>query len=187
MSKRSRRPKQAAILHDVTRNGSPRLTRRAWIGVAVGGAAVALLGERGWSRANPGTVDAGATPILVYASPSCSCCQAWMKHLETNGFRVSRELVSDVTPLKKKYQVPEGLWSCHTAFVEGYTVEGHVPADVIRKVLAQRPAFAGVAVPGMPNGAPGMEAAGIDSYDVISFTRSGQTDVYMARVEQNRS
>lgn len=122
-----------------------------------------------------------ATPILVYASPSCGCCDKWMKHLEANGFLVSKELVSDVTPLKQKYGVPQDLRSCHTAIVDGYVIEGHVPADVIRKMLADRPAFAGLAVPGMPNGAPGMEGATTDRYDVISFTRTGETKVYAVR------
>lgn len=164
------------------KNGAPaRMTRRAWIGVAVGGAAVALGAERWWRSANPGTVDASATPILVYASPSCDCCHAWMNHLEANGFHVSKELVSDVTPLKQKYGVPQNLWSCHTAMVDGYTVEGHVPADLIRKVLADRPAFAGLAVPGMPNGAPGMEGATKERYEVVSFTRTGEANVYAVR------
>jgi hypothetical protein len=122
-----------------------------------------------------------ATPILVYASPSCGCCGKWMKHLEANGFLVSKELVSDVTPIKQKFSVPQDLRSCHTAIVDGYVIEGHVPADVIRKMLDDRPAFAGLAVPGMPNGAPGMEGATKDRYDVISFTRTGETKVYAVR------
>ena len=86
----------------------------------------------------------------------------------------------DVTPHKRKFLVPEQLWSCHTAIVDGYVFEGHVPAEVIRKVLADRPAFVGVAVPGMPSGAPGMEGGGVDKFDVISFTRSGVMQVYVA-------
>ena len=103
-----------------------------------------------------------------------------MIHLDASGFQVTKELVMDVTPHKRKFFVPEHLWSCHTAIVDGYVFEGHVPADVIRKVLADRPAFAGVAVPGMPSGAPGMEGNIVDKYDVISFTRSGETLVYVA-------
>ncbi len=183
MSKHGRRADHGAVPDGTASRNGPqsRLTRRAWIGVAVGGAVVALGGERWWRWANPGTVDANATPIQVFASPSCKCCHAWMDHLEANGFHVSKELVSDVTPLKRKYGVPQPLWSCHTAIVDGYAVEGHVPADVIRKVLTDRPAFAGLAVPGMPNGAPGMEGATKDRYDVIAFSRTGETEVYAAR------
>lgn len=183
MSKYGKQAKDGAVPHGTASKGEPkpRMTRRAWIGVAVGGAVVALGGERWWRWANRGTVDVNATPILVYASPSCTCCHAWMDHLEASGFRVAKELVSDVTPLKRKYGVPQDLWSCHTAIIDGFAVEGHVPADLIRKVLADRQAFAGLAVPGMPNGAPGMEGAIKDRYDVISFTRTGETKVYAVR------
>lgn len=180
----SKRAGRGSAPGETASKGEPplrRLTRRAWISVAIGSAVVALGGERWWRWANPGTIDVDTTPILVYASPSCSCCHAWMNHLEANGFRVSKELVIDVTPLKRKYGVPQSLWSCHTAIVEGYTVEGHVPADVIQKVLAARPTFAGLAVAGMPNGSPGMEGAIKDNYDVMSFTRTGEMDVYAAQ------
>ena len=157
------------------------MTRRAWLGVAAGGAVVALGAERWWRWKMPRTIDPNATPILVYASPSCSCCHAWTGHLERSGFAVTKEPVSDVTPFKRKYGVPEQLWSCHTAVVDGYTVEGHVPADLIRKMLTERPTIAGLAVAGMPNGAPGMEGPTKDRYEVTSFTRSGETEVYAMR------
>ena len=157
------------------------LTRRAWLGVAAGGAVLALGAERWWRFANTATIDANATPILVYASPSCSCCHAWMQHLESNGFHVTREFLSDVTPLKQKLSVPERLWSCHTAVADGYTIEGHVPADLVQKLLAERPAALGLAVPGMPKGAPGMEEVSKEKYDVIAFTRAGDTHIYAVR------
>lgn len=157
------------------------MTRRAWLGFAAGGAVVALGAERWWRWNNPRIVDPNATPILVYASPRCSCCHAWMAHLEQHGFQVTRELVSDVTPLKRRYGVPERLWSCHTAVVDGFTIEGHVPADLIQKLLADRPAITGLSVPGMPNGAPGMDGPTKDRYDVISFARTGETEVYATR------
>ena len=166
--------------HDL-RSGGRVMSRRAWLGFSLGGAVVALGAERWWNWNNPRTIDANATPILVYASPSCGCCQQWMKHLESNGFDVTKELVADVTPLKKKYGVPEDLWSCHTAIVDGYAVEGHVPADLIQKMLTERPSIAGLAAPGMPNGAPGMEGASRDRYEIIAFTRSGTTEVYAVR------
>jgi hypothetical protein len=157
------------------------LTRRAWIGVAFGGAATALVGERLWRNVNPAAIAADATPITVYASPSCGCCHKWIDHLKRSDFHVTVESVSDVTPIKRKLGVPEDLWSCHTAMVEGYAVEGHVPADLIQKALRERPRIAGLAAPGMPNGSPGMEGPTKDTYEIIAFTRTGGTEVYAVR------
>ena len=117
----------------------------------------------------------------MYASPDCRCCQAWIKHLETNGFLPAAQFVDDVTPIKRKRAVPEKLWSCHTALVGDYTVEGHVPADLIHKMLDKRLPIAGLAAPGMPNGAPGMEGPAKDRYEVIAFTRAGRTEIFAAR------
>ena len=181
MSTRVKRLSAGRPTHEGAGHGGVRMTRRAWLGVALGGAALALGAERWWRSANPGTVHAGTTPILVFANPSCACCHAWMDHLEANGFRASREVVADVTPLKRKYHVPDRLWSCHTGLVDGYAVEGHVPADVLRKLIAERPDVAGIAVPGMPSGSPGMEGAATERYDVIAFTRQGGTEVYATR------
>ena len=167
-----------------TSGGSARpsrpMSRRAWIGVAMGGAVVALWGERVWGWYSPRTVDASKTPILVYASPSCECCHKWIGYLGDHGFDVTKELVVDVTPIKKKYGIPEDLWSCHTAIVDGYAIEGHVPADLIQKMLKERPALAGLSAPGMPNSAPGMDGPA-EKYEVMSFTRAGQTEVYAVR------
>ncbi|MHB1298330.1 MAG: DUF411 domain-containing protein [Gemmatimonadaceae bacterium] len=157
------------------------LSRRAWLGIALGGAATALVGERWWRNANPTVIAADATPITVYASPSCACCQKWARHLEQNGFHVTVEKVFDVAPIKRQLGVPDSLWSCHTAMVHAYAIEGHVPADLIQRLTRERPAIAGIAVPGMPNGSPGMEAARMERYKVISFTRAGGTDTYAVR------
>ena len=136
------------------------------------------MGERWWWRSSP--VDPNRTPLIVYASPSCSCCTGWIRHLEDNGFAVTRETAGDVTRFKKKYGVPEQLWSCHTARVEGYTIEGHVPADEIQRLLREKPLISGLAVAGMPNGSPGMEASIKDRYEVIAFTGT-KTEVYAVR------
>ncbi len=148
---------------------------------ALGGAAATLLGERWWRAATRSAIAADATPITVYSSSSCGCCHKRMKHLERNKFHVTVESVSGVTPVKTRFGIPEPLWSCHTAMVDGYAVEGHVPADVIEKMLSERPAIAGIAVPGMPNGSPGMEGFTKDRYEVDSFTRTGTTSVYAVR------
>ena len=181
MRARTKRLTKVAVTDKRVEQGGARMSRRAWLGMALGGAVIGLGMERWWRRANPGTVDVGATPILVFASPTCSCCHAWMNHLDVSGFRVSRELVVDVTPVKRKYNVPDRLWSCHTALVDGYVIEGHVPADVLRKLIAERPAVAGIAVAGMPPGSPGMEGTQKERYDVIAFTREGEASVYASR------
>ena len=160
---------------------APTLTRRAWLGFAAGGALLALAGERWWRWSNPRAIDGTRAPILVFATPSCACCHAWIGHLADNGFDPTSELVVDVTPLKKRYGVPKNLWSCHTAVVDGYVVEGHVPADLIQKMLSERPGIAGLAARGMPNGAPGMERATKDRYEIVAFARSGETSVYAVR------
>ena len=106
-----------------------------------------------------------------------------MGHLRAAGYPVKEENVPDVTPIKRRYGVPERLAACHTALVEGYVVEGHVPADLIDRLLRERPGAAGLAVPGMPAGSPGMESSGQASerYQVLIFDRSGKTEVYATR------
>jgi hypothetical protein len=156
------------------------LSRRQWLGTAFGGAIAALLGERWWRAMNPGVVANEATPITVYASPSCACCHKWIDHLEHAGFHVTVGALSDVTPIKRKLGVPEQLWSCHTGMAGGLAIEGHVPADLIQKALAERPPIAGLAVPGMPGAAPGMDTSK-DPYEVIAFTSNGESDVYAVR------
>ena len=121
--------------------------------------------------------------VIVYKSPSCGCCKAWMKHLEENGFKVTGKDMDNVQPIKDDLGVPGKLSSCHTAVVDGYVIEGHVPVEVIDRVLAERPAVAGVAVPGMPMGSQGMEMPGgqADHYDIVAFKASGESSVYERR------
>ena len=106
-----------------------------------------------------------------------------MGHLRENGFNVKLEDRSDsqLREIKAKYRVPESLFSCHTAVVENYVIEGHVPADLIYRVLKERPAVLGLAVPGMPIGAPGMEGRNPEPYNVFTFDRNGQSKVYARR------
>lgn len=161
------------------------MSRRSWLGVAVAGVATAAIGGVWWMQsASP---EAPAAPqgqplaMTVYSSPSCGCCHRWVEHLERNGFVVTVESAPDVTPHKKRLGIPERLWSCHTGLVEGYAVEGHVPADLVRRLVTERAAVAGIAVPGMPNGSPGMEGGAKDAYDVLTFDRAGATQVYAVR------
>ena len=106
-----------------------------------------------------------------------------MGHLRASGYPIKEENVSNITPIKRRYGVPEHLEACHTALVEGYVVEGHVPADLIDRLLRERPRAVGLAVPGMPAGSPGMESPGQKSepYQVLIFDRAGKTEVYATR------
>ncbi len=106
-----------------------------------------------------------------------------MGHLRRHGFPVEERHVADLTPVRRQHGLPAGLESCHTAVVAGYVVEGHVPADLIDRLLRERPEVAGLAVPGMPIGSPGMEVPGQlpERYQVYAFTRDGRTRVFAVR------
>ena len=153
------------------------ISRREWLRITASGLA---LGTAGASRR---LALAPAKEATVYKDAQCGCCKKWVEHMQKNGWTVTAHDVPDVGVYKKKYGVPDGLASCHTAVVtSGYVVEGHVPADVIDKLVAQRPAdVIGLAVPGMPQGTPGMETGRTDKYDVIAFTKGGKTKVFASR------
>jgi hypothetical protein len=129
--------------------------------------------------------DSPATPtkVKVYKSAYCGCCSNWVEHLRTAGFDVEVQETNELARVKSELGVPSELESCHTAEVEGYVVEGHVPADVIARLLTERPDVRGIAVPGMPAGSPGMETSDgqTESFDIVSFDETGQTAVYETR------
>ncbi|WP_018403607.1 DUF411 domain-containing protein [Marinobacter gelidimuriae] len=117
--------------------------------------------------------------IHVYKSPTCGCCTDWIKHLEDNGFEVEVSEVDNVTPVKIEAGLTPALASCHTAFINDYVIEGHVPADDIKRLLSQAPQARGLSVPGMPAGSPGMEMGDRkDPYQVLLFNTNGQTRVF---------
>jgi hypothetical protein len=118
------------------------------------------------------------TELVVYKSATCGCCKDWIRHLETNGFAVTGYDVQDLAQLKRQNGVSPQLGSCHTARVGGYVIEGHVPAQDIKRLLADRPGVAGLAVPGMPAGSPGMEGPRKDPYNVYTFDKTGNIAVY---------
>src|SRR5688500_16307127 len=97
------------------------------------------------------------TAMQVYRSPTCGCCGKWVDHVKAAGFSPAVHEIEDISPVKAKGGVPGNLQSCHTALIGGYVIEGHVPADVIRQLLTDKPNITGLAVPGMPIGSPGME------------------------------
>lgn len=117
--------------------------------------------------------------MIVTRDPNCGCCGNWVSHVKAAGFPVEVVEVPDVAPLKARLGVPDPLASCHTAEIGGYVVEGHVPAEAIRRLLAERPQATGLAVAGMPVGSPGMEIAGQppDSYEVVIFS-AGRQNVF---------
>jgi hypothetical protein len=135
------------------------------------------------ARASGGLTAAKPT-VHVWKDPTCGCCSAWVKHLRAAGYAVEVKETSDLGTIKRTNKgVPRPLTSCHTATVGGYLIEGHVPAEVIDRVLSERPNVAGLAMPGMPVGSPGMEIEGQAPvhYDIVAFTSAGETKVYDRR------
>jgi len=123
-------------------------------------------------------LDAAAHKMTVFKTLTCGCCGKWVEHARANGFQVTVRDVPGTAEYRRRYGVPEALQSCHTAIVEGYTIEGHVPAAEMRRLLKERPKARGLAVPGMPLGSPGMEAARRDPYSVLLFDAGGRVSVY---------
>jgi hypothetical protein len=120
-----------------------------------------------------------ANPVItVYKDPNCGCCAKWVKHLAANGFVTMVHDSSDMDAVKKNMRVPADLQSCHTALVDRYVIEGHVPASDIKKLLASKEKVQGLAAPGMPMGSPGMEGSSSDPYDVIAFSTDGTKRVF---------
>ena len=118
--------------------------------------------------------------VEVYKDPSCGCCSKWVEHLRKQGFTVRVTETHNIEAFKANHHVPGQLWSCHTALVQGYVLEGHVPAADVQRLLKERPAIAGLAVPGMPIGSPGMEMPGskAQAYDVVSFDKDRKSRVF---------
>jgi hypothetical protein len=112
--------------------------------------------------------------ITIYKDPSCSCCGNWQKHMQVAGFVTVVEETTNVASLKSRLGVSDDLASCHTALIAGYVIEGHVPATAVKRLLAEKPNATGLAVPGMPAGAPGMGGSG-EAYDVILFGTAGRS------------
>jgi hypothetical protein len=148
----------------------PRLTRRSMFVAA----AVSLL--------QAGMVFAAEEHVItVHLDPNCGCCSGWVQHLQQAGFRTNVLETTDLDAVKRKLGVPDDLAACHTAEVSGYVVEGHVPAAALKRFLAEKPNAAGLAVPGMPVGSPGMEGGKPEKFDVVLFGPNGRR-TYMSFV-----
>lgn len=124
------------------------------------------------------SAQAAAPVINVYKSENCGCCTEWVRHLQKNGFKVKVMNVADPSAYRQKFGIPDALGSCHTGIVNGYALEGHVPAAEVKRLLAQKPKARGLAVPGMPLGSPGMEGPRKDAYDVLLVKTDGSYSVY---------
>jgi hypothetical protein len=130
-------------------------------------------------HASHGSPSVAAIRMTVYKDPNCGCCHNWVEYMRKHDFDVVVRDTSDMSGAKSTGRVPARLQTCHTAFVNGYVVEGHVPAADVKRMLAEKPRIAGIAVAGMPIGSPGMEVGTrVDKYDVIAFNRDGTTQIF---------
>ncbi|MDJ0600646.1 MAG: DUF411 domain-containing protein [Crocosphaera sp.] len=128
---------------------------------------------------NPTESYSGNKNITVYRSPSCGCCGIWIEHMKKHGFQITDIKTDDIEAIKQQHNLPQNLASCHTAIIDGYVMEGHIPADDIKRFLTQKPDFQGLAVPRMPLGTPGMEAGDRKQpFDVLAFNNSEDVEVF---------
>jgi hypothetical protein len=146
--------------------------------LALGVSVVALALTTGAAPVPPVDAAPEKPTITVYKDPGCGCCKSWIEHLIKHGYRVDAKDTPDMTGIKRGLGVPDGLSACHTAVVNGYLIEGHVPAADIARLLKEKPKVAGLAVPGMPMGSPGMEGPRTQRYQVLSFDKTGKTKVF---------
>lgn len=116
--------------------------------------------------------------ITMFRGEGCNCCLKWVDHLESHGFVVEDQVVNNLQAVKKENNIPTNLQSCHTAIVDGYIVEGHVPAAEIQRLISEKPEALGISVPGMPLGSPGMESSKVEPYNVLLFNEAGNQFIY---------
>ncbi|MDA1184094.1 MAG: DUF411 domain-containing protein [Acidobacteria bacterium] len=164
--------------HDTTAATSRRPWRLTWVGGAIG--LVAVIGIAVAVSTGRSAEAARQSVIEVYKDPACGCCSLWVEHLREHGFAVTARDTRNLAALKTENGVPREMQSCHTALVDGYVIEGHVPAADVERLLRDRPAIAGLAVAGMPIGSPGMEVEGVAAqpYDVMAFDDGGGAFVF---------
>jgi len=117
----------------------------------------------------------------VYLTPTCGCCGKWVEYMNAAGFKLTREMTTDMNTVAAHHKVPESLQSCHTAVIGQYVIEGHVPADVVKKLLKEQPKIVGLAAPGMPAGSPGMDVPNSPPYSIVAFRADGTTYEFARR------
>jgi hypothetical protein len=149
------------------------MDRRGFLAATLVGAAT-LVARRA-SAAVPSHPGVARPPVTVYKDASCGCCKKWVEHMQASGFTVTAQDNADMDALKDHYGVPSGVRSCHTALVGSYVVEGHVPASDVDRMLKEQPKVAGLSVPGMVMGSPGMEGSMSKPYTVLAFQKTGAT------------
>ena len=128
---------------------------------------------------------ARGAPLLqatLYKNPQCSCCESYAQYLDSNGFQVDVKPTNDLAEISRTAGVPEELEGCHTMFVGGYVVDGHVPVEIIRKLLAEKPTIAGITLPGMPSGSPGMNGPKVGTWSIYAVTKDGNPPQLFATV-----
>ena len=160
-----------------SKNSRNRKRKAPWLLLTAGGAVAALAV---WASIS--TTPLADGDIVVYKTPTCSCCGNWVAHLRDAGLEVSVVNVSNTQTIQSRVGVPRELGSCHTALVGDYWVEGHVPADLIQRLITEKPDdIRGIAIPGMVMGSPGMEGPNPVDYDVVAYDTEGNTIVYASR------
>jgi hypothetical protein len=152
------------------------------IGIGVSAASCADAGAAAVAKGVGSIADGAAVEMTVYATPTCGCCGGWVDHMRDNGFDVRVVYQDDLTDVRLRYRLPAELTSCHMGVVEGFAVEGHVPASVVQRLLTERPEVLGIAAPGMPIGSPGMEVPDgtVQPFDVISYDVAGRLRVFQS-------
>jgi hypothetical protein len=136
-------------------------------------AQLAALGTAVATVALPPRAFAAPTRATLYKNPQCNCCEGYAAYLRQNGFEVDVKPTNDLAEISRKAGVPAELEGCHTMFVDGYVVDGHVPVRVIRRLLSERPAIAGITLPGMPTGSPGMTGKKTGPFKIYAVSKDG--------------
>ncbi|MEK7481448.1 MAG: DUF411 domain-containing protein [Patescibacteria group bacterium] len=148
------------------------------VGVLFIGGIIYLSG-RGGSAVPAEAAELTGMSVIVYKSPTCGCCQNYASYLRRAGLNVTVKETLDMNAIKEQYKIPAGLSSCHTTVLGEYVIEGHIPVEAIAKLVKERPALSGIALPGMPVGSPGMPGPKTGSWDIFGLTASGESDVFM--------
>jgi hypothetical protein len=168
------------------------------LAIATTGAVILIIGASGFSSNQAHTVSdinqnstlarvwdqqredySGNMKMTVYRSPSCGCCHQWMDHAKKQGFEITEVKTDNMDAIKKQYKIPANIASCHTAIIDGYVMEGHIPATDIKRFLKQKPNQLGLIVPGMSIGSPGMESGNNKQpFEVLTLGKNGSTQVF---------